>query len=63
MSRRAIFFTDLRAEIERENSAVNEQQREALAAMAADTPIKVGTLEINSQARLVAEIEIAGNLG
>lgn len=35
-------------------------QREALASRVSDTPIEVGTLEINSKARLVAEIEIAG---
>lgn len=36
-------------------------RREALAATAADTPIEVGNIEINSQVRLVAEIEAAGN--
>ncbi len=38
-------------------------QQEALASRAVDTPIEVGTLEINSQVRLVAEIEITGNPG
>ncbi|MCA1625280.1 MAG: SIMPL domain-containing protein [Acidobacteria bacterium] len=37
-------------------------QQEALASRSADTPIEVGTLEINSQVRLIAEIEISGNL-
>lgn len=36
-------------------------QRESFAAKAADTPIEVGALEINSQVRLVAEIEISDN--
>ncbi|HXG85992.1 MAG TPA: SIMPL domain-containing protein [Pyrinomonadaceae bacterium] len=36
-------------------------QRGALAATTADTPIEVGTLEINSRVRLIAEIEISGN--
>jgi uncharacterized protein YggE len=36
-------------------------QPEALASRVADTPIEVGTLEINSQVQLTAEIEIGAN--
>lgn len=35
-------------------------RQEALASQAADTPIEVGMLEINSQVQLVAEVEMSG---
>lgn len=35
-------------------------QREAMAAQTADTPIEIGSLEINSQVRLIAEIQRSG---
>ncbi len=35
-------------------------RQEALASQTADTPIEIGTLEINSQVQLVAEVEISG---
>jgi uncharacterized protein YggE len=36
-------------------------RQESFAKVAADTPVEVGALEINSEVRLIAEIEIGGN--